>query len=180
MADFKRPVFRHLRSAKVWLTRAEKSFEQDSKIRGELDLFLAQAELQHARETSLSRQTRRKYSLLPHALSLVLATAIAAAGFGAYWSLSERNVAAPIPLAAQGAKVAPATITAAGAVAPVQVEDQRPAAATATSRIPAEPPQPVQRRENTERPRPAEKENLLSPDEMQNIVRAAGKSLRGQ
>jgi hypothetical protein len=107
MADFKRHMFRHLRSAKVWLTRAEESFDKNSRIRGELDLILAQAELQHARETSLSRQERKHYLFLRHATSFVLAAAIVVAGFGAYWGFSERHAVVPIPLAAQEAKVPP-------------------------------------------------------------------------
>src|SRR5690349_18195559 len=107
MADFKGHMFRHLRSARVWLTRAEESFDKDSNIRGELDLFLAQAQLQHARETSLHRQGRPGSPLLRQALSFGFAALIVAASIGAYWGLSERNVAVPIPLAAQEVKVTP-------------------------------------------------------------------------
>lgn len=180
MADFKGHMFRHLRSARIWLTRAEESFDKDSKIRGELDLFLAQAELQRARETSLS-QPRRKHPLLRHAASFVFACALVAAGFGTYWGLSERQAAMPIPLAAQEAKVVPAAPRAPEPAAPVQVEDQRPAPPKVTTvSAPAPSAVQAQSQEKAERPRPAAKENLLSPDELQTVIRAAGKSLRGQ
>jgi len=180
MADFKRHMFRHLRSAKVWLTRAEESFDKNSRIRGELDLILAQAELQHARETSLSRQERKHYLFLRHATSFVLAAAIVVAGFGAYWGFSERPAAVPIPLAAQEAKAPPVIQNASDAAVPVRVEGQRPAMPKPTSNTPRETVMPVSRPETTVRAQPVEKENLLSPDEMKNVIRAAGKSLRGQ
>lgn len=180
MADFKRHMFRHLRSARVWLTRAEESFDKNSKIRGELDLILAQAELQHARETGLSRQERRLFPFLRQATSFVLAAAIIAVGFGAYWGFSERHAAVPIPLAAQEAKVAPMIQNANDAAVPVQVKDQRPAAPKPTSNTPVETIMPASRPETNVRAQAAEKENLLSPDEMKNVIRAAGKSLRGQ
>jgi hypothetical protein len=181
MADFKGNMFRHLRSAKVWLTRAEESFDKNSKIRGELDLLLAQAELQHARETGLSRHERYSMPFVRQATSFVLAAAIVAAGFGAYWGFSERHAAVPIPLAAQEAKATPVVLKAVEpAAAPVRVENQRPAIASPTSNPPQEAIMPAKRSENNGQQRPAEKESLLSPDEMKDIIRAAGKSLRGQ
>jgi hypothetical protein len=181
MADFKRHMFRHLQSAKVWLTRAEESFDNNSKIRGELNLILAQAELQHAKETSLFRQERRHNPLLRQAAPFVLAATIVAAGFGAYWGLSERPAAVPIPLAAQEAKVTPVVLKASDIPAPHRVEEPRPAITKATSNTPQIIITPVApRQEDTARVQPAEKENLLSPDEMKNVIRAAGKSLRGQ
>jgi hypothetical protein len=180
MADFKGHMFRHLRSARVWLTRAEESFDKNSQIRGELDLILAQAELQRARETGLSRQERRVYPFLRQATSFVLAATIVAAGFGAYWGFSERHAAGPIPLAAQETKGTPVIKKASDAAVPVRIEDQRPAVPKSTSNTPAETILPASRPESTVRTQPAEKENLLSPDEMKNVIRAAGKSLRGQ
>lgn len=178
MADFKRHTFRHLRSARVWLTRAEESFDNDSKIRGELDLLLAQAELQHAKETT---SLGHKRPFLRHAVSFALAAAIVAAGFGAYWGLSARHVTEPIPLAAQEAKVTPAPPRASDAATAVRVEDQRPVAIPKpTSNTPTETISPVQHSVSTGQTKPAAKDDLLSPDEMKTVIRAAGKSLRGQ
>jgi hypothetical protein len=181
MADFKRHMFRHLRSAKVWLTRAEESFDNNSKIRGELNLILAQAELQHAKEASLFRQERYRSPLLRQAAPFVLAAAIVAAVFGAYWGLSERHAVVPIPLAAQEAKVTPVILKTSDFPAPHRAEEPPPAKTKATSNTPRETITPAApRQESTARVQPAEKENLLSPDEMKNVIRAAGKSLRGQ
>lgn len=180
MADFKHHMSRHLYSAKQWLTRAEESFDKDSNIRGELDLFLAQAELQRARETNHSRNSRHKYPILRHALSLITATTIVAAGVGAYWWSSGSNIA-PAPPAIQEAKNIPAASSGGNiAVSPAKAEVPQPAAATNTVPVQATVPPAVERTDKTERSRPPEKENILAPDEMQKIIRAAGKSLRGQ
>jgi len=181
MADLKCHMSRHLCSAKQWLTRAEESFDKDSNIRGELDLFLAQAELQRARETNHSRQWRYKYPILRHALSLIAATTIVAVGFGAYWWTSGSTMAVPVPPVAQETKnipaVNPGSEIAAGSL---RAENPQPAAATASVMATPTAVPLVERPEKAERLRQSEKENLLPPDEMQKIIRAAGKSLRGQ
>jgi hypothetical protein len=182
MADFKRQMFRHLRSARQWLARAEESFDKDSNIRGELDLLLAQAELQHVREANSSRQWRYKYPLIRHALSAALATTILAAGIGFYWWSSERDIAVPIPLAAQEPKSVPAVKAAVeSAASQVRVEEPAPATPVVISAV-SSPinVQPAAVSAKNERLRQVEQEDLLPPDELQKVIRAAGKSLRGQ
>jgi hypothetical protein len=183
MADLKIHMFRHLRSAKDWLTRAEESFDKDSNIRGELDLFLAQAELQHFREATKSRQWRYKYPFLRHAISFILATTIVTVGFGAFWWSSERDIAVPVPLAAQEQNSIPVTQKVVGEVAITQVRAAEPQqnvhVATIANSSPVVTPT-AERQERAEHLSQPETEKLLPPDEMQKIIRAAGKSLRGQ
>ena len=181
MADLKRHMTRHLRSAQEWLTRAEDSFDKDSNIRGELNLFLAQAELQHARETNSSRQWRYKYPVLRHAVSLVLATTIVAVGFGAYLWSSERSAGVPVPLAIQETKTMPVVTASPEMVASKNQVEAPPAILPMVSVAPSQAVAPsVERTAKNERSRQPEKDNLLPPDELQKIIRAAGKSLRGQ
>lgn len=181
MADFKRHMSRHLVSAKQWLNKAEESFDKDSNIRGELDLFLAQAELQRARETTQSRQWRYTYPVFRHALSLIAAITVVAVGFGAYLWTSGSNLAVPVVPVAQETKSMPAvSLGSEPVVSPVRAESAQPATTPASvTPVQAALP-PVERAERVERPRPPEKDNLLPPDEMQKVIRAAGKSLRGQ
>lgn len=182
MAELQRHMFRHLRSAKVWLTRAEESFDKDSNIRGELDLFLAQAELQHARETHQSRQWRYKYPLIRHGLSLVLATSIGVVGFGAYWLASNQHVTEPSSPTVQEFKVIPVTsVFTQVAAEPKRIEEFQPEPVVVAAKTPAVAvaSTPVEQ-QKTVASRPTEKDNLVPPDEMQKIIRAAGKSLRGQ
>lgn len=181
MADLKQNMFRHLRSAKQWLARAEESFDKDSDIRGELDLFLAQAELQHARETSRSRPVWYRRQYLRHVLSFAVAVVICVSGFGGYWMVS-RNTAMPIPLAVQEAKPAPAVKVAEreAMVTPAKVDEPRPASPVEVSAAPVKPAETPEPRVQASRPTQAVKDNIVSPDEMQRMVQAAGKSLRGQ
>ena len=77
MAEQNDKKTKHLRSARQWLTRAEESFDKDRDVRGELNLFLAQAELQHAQETSQTRGWLRKYPALRHGLAAIVAVTLA-------------------------------------------------------------------------------------------------------
>lgn len=176
MTEIKRHTSRHLKAARQWLLKAENSFGQDRDVRGELDLLLAQAELRHAQETNRSRQWRYRYPLLKQGLTFCLAFAIASAGIGsAYWSLHRHPQAIiPVQSVSQESKPAPPL--------------QRPEAiASAQNQKPVLTGQsPVQAAIVTEAPlvsvaeRKADKDVVLTPDQMQDLVRTAGKSLRGQ
>jgi hypothetical protein len=194
MADLKLHMTKHLHSARQWLMRAEESFDKDSTIRGELDLFLAQAELQHARETNSSRQWRHRNLLMRHAFSLLLATIVAAAGVGAYLGTGERNAALPAPPDVQLAENTSAAKTPPEAVSitPLPVAAAQPVTSSTSSTAygatvakvtptvqpvavitPAQP-------ENAVQPQTTEQKNLVPPDDMQKIVQTAARSLRGQ
>lgn len=206
MADFKKNISGSIRSARQWLARAEDSFGNDRDIRGELDLFLAQAELQRVQEAKRAGRWYHKFSLFSQGLALGLALFIAVAGIGsAYWWMhTQKNVPVPIDVQSQtlagGNKspVSPALDTPKPAAVQQQANPstavgqkepsfaQPKAAAEVTVPAPntaAEQPQKVQTLAGqavSEHERPAEKEVVLPPDEMQKLIRAAGKSLRGQ
>lgn len=42
-----------VRSARAWLERAEKSFDNKADVRGELNLMLAEAEMKNLRKTTV-------------------------------------------------------------------------------------------------------------------------------
>ncbi|MCR5176198.1 MAG: hypothetical protein K6C05_05050 [Anaerovibrio sp.] len=46
-------VRKHISAAKDWLGRAENSIDKENDVRSDLDMMLAQAELQHAQETKM-------------------------------------------------------------------------------------------------------------------------------
>lgn len=189
MAELRHSTKRRLRSARQWLVRAEQSFEKKRDIRGELDLLLAKAELQHVQESNQSKRWNYKTALLRHGLALGLAVFIAAAGVGgaAYWTMQEREKATSIPLASQKNSTVSANMEATfsiqphqtevksvplpGAV-PIQTEVQVPTAPVAT---------PLTREHDSMvRPAPTVKQAQISQAEMQRLVREAGKSLRGE
>lgn len=202
MADIKKNIAKSIRSARQWLANAEDSFGNDRDIRGELDLFLAQAELQRVREAKRSGHWRTKFSLFSHGLALGLALFIAVAGLGgAYWWVHTQK-AVPVPLVTQNptsigklpVNAAPAPEVKQQQADKTNVDFNEQTASSQTKNSVAgtretgekslsQQPQPVHSvvsQDASESDRPAEKTINLPPDEMQKLIRAAGKSLRGQ
>ena len=182
MAPLKQHMYQHLSSAKEWLTKAEEAFNQQHDVRAELDLMLAQAELQHVKEANRSRQWRYKYLAFRHGLALTLAMFMAVAVGGAYWWINKPEVAIPVPMAGQvslpvGA-VAKVELNVVPTIIPKETnlvlvqQHANSVVAPTSSKV-----QPVQQPEQSHQ---AEQPVPLSADEMQKLVRAAGKSLRGQ
>ena len=70
MAEERERICAHVKAAKDWLGRAESSVEKAEDVRGGLNLMLAEAELQRARET---RKGKRFARFLAPALAVLLA-----------------------------------------------------------------------------------------------------------
>ncbi|VBB09256.1 Hypothetical protein LUCI_4546 [Lucifera butyrica] len=199
MADFKKNMTRGMQSARHWLMRAEEAFGKNRDVRGELDLMIAQAELQRVREANRAGQWRFKYPLLWQGLAFGFAAMIAVAGLGGtYLWLRDKGNVAPVPLAAiekakpvvpapaAVSKPAPAKIgqpdssLTPPSPAPVAVTEPSPAPAaistpnSQSSLQETRPPQTVTRSHT------ASPEVVLPPQEMQKLIREAGRSLRGQ
>ncbi|MBP1764861.1 MAG: hypothetical protein H6Q65_1919 [Firmicutes bacterium] len=179
MTEIKRHTSKHLKAARQWLLQAEDSFGQDRDVRGELDLLLAQAELRHAQETNRSRQWRYRYPLLKQGLAFCLAFAVTAAGIGgAYWSLHRQpSIVVQMPADSQIAKSSPSSQRV-ETVLSTQTQDskltrQQPVQATVQTSAKAETFVSITERKS-------DKDVVLTPDQMQDLVRTAGKSLRGQ
>lgn len=78
MSENKGRFREHISAAKDWLGKAEKSIDDQNDIRGDLNLLLAQAELQKATE---NKEFRRRRGVLLKALALCAALFIAVGGF---------------------------------------------------------------------------------------------------
>lgn len=192
MADFKKHMVERLQSARHWLLRAEESFDKERDIRGELDLLLAQAELQHVKEEHRSRQWRYKYPLLRHGLAICLALTAGVIGTGGvYWWQNQAAQSVPVPaVIRQGAGRTELTAQSGNSKAAAHPQTniaEEPAPLEISSRTAEEPAKtqqiipPVAKSHAEPRPAAPEKqEQTISPDEMQKLVRVAGKSLRGQ
>ncbi|WP_425058606.1 hypothetical protein [Sporomusa carbonis] len=197
MADCKQNINRHLNSAQQWLSQAEQDFDKNRDIRGELNLFLAQAELTHAREVNRSQHWRYKYPALRHGLAFGLALAVAVGGMGVsyWWGVSRHNVQ-PTPQAAQLAPLAETSVKQASSVAgsinpatepmaPAQPVAGRPAAAHTEPAVYQQPVRHSRLPEPSEQPKSSStadqsKDVPLTTDEINKLIRSAGKSLRGQ
>ena len=68
-----------IRSVKSWLSKAEDSFGNENELQGELNLILAEAELQHLRETDAKTTQKRR-----HVISMGVALLIAAIFVGVW------------------------------------------------------------------------------------------------
>lgn len=59
MSDKRKAVRNHITAAKTWLSQAENSIDKENDLRSDLDLMLAQAELQRAQETKQRKLWQR-------------------------------------------------------------------------------------------------------------------------
>ncbi len=186
MAPLKKNMYQHLRSAKEWLTKAEEAFDKEHDVRAELDLMLAQAELQHVKEANRSRQWRYKYLVFRHGAALTLAVFMAVAIGGGVWWMNKPEMTIPVPLAQQVNLPVEVVAKAEVKVAPVQVETKPNIPVTVpVTKVAQSTLVPGQSKaEEVQKPKQAsyrsEPAVVVSEDEMQKMVRAAGKSLRGQ
>lgn len=194
MSDLRQRMSRHLRSARQWLTRAEESFDKESNIRAELDLMLAQAELQHAKEAKRAGEWRYKYLVMRHGVAFGLAMLVAVGGLGGtFYMIQGRQTVIPPSAVEQPThsvhktdlQVGPDTATASQTSnakvvdsvstrvteVPVTTIQAQPVSVKTTDRQEA---RILQHKET------ADSSLELPPDEMQKLMRAAGKSLRGQ
>lgn len=187
MAQSDKYMADHVRSAKVWLERAEQSFNSQSDIKGELNLMLAQAEMKNLRK----KKGTPVYVKYLAAAVLVVVCAIG----GSFWLLSQDEATPParsllpveeyVPpvMAAPPGAVVPATDAGVPPIeaAPVDVEgpayvpaqpqavpDTRPEAPSDT--VAAVPPPPVVT--------PAEEMPVLTDRQMQAAVQDARHTLR--
>jgi len=185
MAHFRKNVYQHLSSAKKWLTRAEEAFDKERDIRGELDLMLAQAELQHVKEVSRSKHWRHKYTVVRHGVALTCAVVMAVGLGGVYWWTSKPDRVVPVPLAQKVSVPVESQIQSSsngGKLPAVSTEAKKVVvvteAAPPVQHVAA--PNPISQEKKAESSQQVEPAVAISPDEMQKLVRAAGKTLRGQ
>lgn len=193
VADCKQNITKHLTSAQQWLSEAEKAFEKDRDIRGELSLFLAQAELTRAKETNRSQHWRHRYPIIRHSMAIGFALVIAAGGMIAsyLWGISHQgdtptlrtDSPAPVSQTRSSQVNEPAGVmTTVPLISPP--ESSAPKAVADKNRTTASPqlsaPPAVDKQPNVSTKPQQEQAVPLTPDEVNNLIRLAGKSLRGQ
>jgi hypothetical protein len=155
-----------IRSARSWLNRAEKSFTNENDMEGEINLLLAEAELQHLREKEGAKSKRRR-----HFLAFGTAAFVAMAFFAMTKVWQEEHK--PLPIAPEPVRIAaPETAKSAlpsrqgektGVTAQVIVRDEPPLVRAA----PVEEKMTIQAAGES-----------ISEGEMRDLVRTAGKTLR--
>ena len=161
-----------IRAVKHWLTRAEKHFDLNAPVRGQMDLLLAEAELRSTRETAESHSGWFKLNWGVQLVALSLAAILVVAGIGsAWWLYDAQAVEAPVrQIVTPSAPIAVVPVQNSSTV-PVR-SAETPAATAVDATIST---QEVKRTEKATAP-----EAALSPEEMKRLIQAAGQTLRGR
>ena len=187
----------HVRAAREWLGRAEDSLEQEDHIRGDLDVMLAQAELQRAQETEEGRVRRRWLGRL---LPAGAAALVAALVWGLWPSVPAPLIDRPSVMpAAEPGEAGSASVPAAAAT-PMAIESSTVRPMTAEIVPPTVPPMTAEISSVVEEPSSVEvpiseaadmeplpqpssrvpSRDILPSRDMQKLMSAAGQSLRAQ
>ncbi len=193
MKDRNQKQRRHIRAARQWLGEAETSLAENHRVRGELKVMLAKAELARVEGTPGHRFVKKwSMRLLPALVALV----IAGGGYAFWQSRSAVYTAATAPVQAEvddvdavedaaGPHEAPAAqVTAAVSAAETEPGPSAPAehlpqaeAAAAPAVAQAAPAQ--ERIPAATEPQPAAQSAPKIPDDgMQKLMQTAGKTLR--
>lgn len=194
MKDRNQKQRHHIRAARQWLGEAETSLAENHRVRGELKVMLAKAELARVEGTPGHRFVKKWSMRLMPAL---VALAIAGGGYALWQSQSAVYTAAPAPTSAQVDAVdtveeaaepqeAPAVQVTAAASAPepepaASAPPQQMPAAEAPAEVTAAPPQaaPQETARAAAEPHAAAPSAPKVPDDgMQKLMQTAGKTLR--
>ncbi len=161
-----------IRAAKHWLTRAEKHFDLNAPVRGQMDLLLAEAELRSTRETVDSSSGWLKLNWGLQIVALSLAAFLVVAGISsAWWWQDAGTVEVPVrQIVTPPAPIAAAPVQNSSTV-PVRSADMSATTAVDTTISTQE----VKRTEKTVAP-----EAALSQEEMKRLIQTAGQTLRGR
>ena len=173
MTEHGRKTCGKIKATKHWLNRAEQHFDQNSSVRGEMDLLLAEAELRSTRESLKSGSIRVKPFWLQHGMAFGLAVALAAVGVSSAWWMGREVPVGPVEVPAV---IAPSIVEQTQKPDNVAVPAQKTEETPAATVFPTSPRQEV----NSADKQAVREQQPVSPDEIKRLVRTAGQSLRGQ
>jgi len=191
MVELKNRMSKHVKAAKAWLGKAEQSFDKEQNIRGELNLMLAQAELQRAQESKTENQAKcNKYRLIRSILAACIAGLVVVVGFSGLDFLDRKPAINTLSNINKIEQVNHTTLDKKQNVLQSDSNQQMVEKKVDTPIVVRELPNVNQ--QNEVKPKVEEKIKTtttvkedavavdLPPEQMQNLMRAAGKSLRGQ
>ena len=179
MTDQTRKTCGKIKSAKHWLTKAEQHIVNDSSMRGQLDLLLAEAELKSVQESLRSKNPSNAYLAFQHFAALSIALLLVVGVLSYSWNNSTENKNAVEQSSYEKSSAVilsgprSSETLSAQAVQVQKVLDAKVESNSAAS-------MPETRQVVNGSTQPANKETVLTPDEMQRLIRTAGQSLRGQ
>ncbi|MBP2633224.1 MAG: hypothetical protein H6Q70_3852 [Firmicutes bacterium] len=189
MVELKDRMSKHVKAAKTWLVRAEQSFDKEQNIRGELDLMLAQAELKRAQESKIKdKTTYDKYRLIRSILAAGVAGLVVVVGFSGWGFLDKEPASSAI---GHINKVEQSKQTALIEMPNTSIHGQDQEIVEKKAVAPIVDQEVTQEKQENKVETKGEKKIITSspakedvlnlpPAQLQNLMRAAGKSLRGQ
>ncbi len=170
MSEWKSRVTTHLRSAQGWLSKAEQSFDEQKDIRGELNLMLAQAELKRAQEEKRGAKRSLRYTCYRQGGALLCAIVLFGLG-GLIWMNFSAEDADKAVTHVQTTETGVSSAMGAEAISalPTGANDEKLMSVSVKA--------PYAEYNEAHRTSSA---SILSKEEMQDLMKAAGRSLRGQ
>lgn len=168
MSEQKSRITTHLRSAQEWLSKAERSFDEQKDIRGQLNLMLAQAELKRVQEEKRNAKQSTRYACYRQGGALICALALFGLASLVWTTYSAGEVDKTVTHMQTSETVMPEVT-----VSPTPVLSTKEGGKTLMSV--KKPPY----EEYNEAHRKASA-TILSKEEKEDLMKAAGRSLRGQ
>lgn len=174
---------RHIRAARQWLGEAEHSLAENHRVRGELKVMLAKAELARVEGTPGHRFVKKWSMRILPALAAIF---LAGGGYALWQAQLPHNAAVPAPVETEAPEPSPALPAETAdepPLAPIEIPEQaQPAAAPAQAApAPSSEPVPAQAAAPSEaQPAapPRESAPRVPDDGMQKLMQTAGKALR--
>lgn len=184
VAEFRKKIKSHVSAAKEWLGKAEQSLEERNDVKGNLNLMLAQAELTRAQEARKSGKHNYR-TLLIHSMLIAGIVGLAfVVGFGGASILGTSPAVKPVlPQPApsiDGHETAQLTDADLAIESKSVLQDTLAEKDSAVFIEPAKQHEEVAVTKGEKAIMPKNAEFAVTSVEMQQLVRAAGKSLRGQ
>ena len=186
MSERKKRLKNHIKEAREWLCKAEDSLNKDNNIQGDLNLMLAQAELQRAKEFNQS-QNKKKTHWVARLTPVAVAMLLVFIGSQVWQDVFATKVySPPLKTVVEEHIPKPAVIAPGSESSPVNT----PSAQQHT--IAAEVMGPAVEKEKPVQIIPTKEENIvvtrterlaepkIPSEDMQKLMRAAGKTLRAQ
>ena len=193
MSERKKRLKNHIKAAKEWLCKAEDSLDKDNNIQGDLNLMLAQAELQRAKESEQSQPKKKIHGFVRLA---PVAVAVLLVGIGSqFWphvfatkvptpvlkTVAEEPAKPPGPLPPVMSEINTGEISAPAVarqqIVPAAVKVDVPLAENEQSMVKLAP---AEERETMSAEAESPVKSKIPPADMQKLMRAAGKTLREQ
>lgn len=166
---------RHIRAARQWLGEAEHSLAENHRVRGELKVMLAKAELARVEGTPGHRFVKKWSMRILPALAAIF---LAGGGYALWQAQLPHNAAVPVPVETEAPEPSPALPAETAdepPLAPIEIPEQAQPAAAPAQAAPAPSPESVPAQAAAP---PRESAPRVPDDGMQKLMQTAGKALR--